>query len=160
MSFHCARPKRQRHLQRAALQAIDPKQNITPAIADCRYREPLSPRLARKSYDKIKRMLLASSSASFTETTQILLYRFLYALSRLFFLRFFLPAQFPKKILHHLTALLLQYSNNLVHLMIEAFFLQQVQNASGAPGFRIHSTDHNFGNPGLHDRTGAHRTRF
>ena len=50
---YCVRPRYQRHLQRAALQKATRNKTITSAIADCRKRVPLPPRLARKLYDLI-----------------------------------------------------------------------------------------------------------
>ena len=42
---HCAGPRRQHRLQGAALQTSALSQTITPTVADCRYRAPLTPGL-------------------------------------------------------------------------------------------------------------------
>lgn len=49
MSFRCVGPSSQRHLYRSDLTHYCLGEGFNPAIADCRYRAPLTPRLARKS---------------------------------------------------------------------------------------------------------------
>jgi hypothetical protein len=47
IGFHCAGPDFHCHLHRADLTKTSLRQEFNPAIADCRYRAPLPPHLAR-----------------------------------------------------------------------------------------------------------------
>ena len=46
-SFCCEGPSSQRHLLQADLKSQNLRQEFSPAVADCRYRAPLVPHLAR-----------------------------------------------------------------------------------------------------------------
>jgi len=50
MSFRCAGPERQHHLLKAASQRKNLGKEFSLAVADCEYRAPLPPRLARCYY--------------------------------------------------------------------------------------------------------------
>ena len=78
----------------------------------------------------------------------------------LFFPAFFLRPKLLKEILQHTGAFLPANSNFRFHLMVKAFFMEQIQNRSGAARFGIHAPDHNLRNPGLDNRPGAHGARL
>lgn len=42
--------------------------------------------------------------------------------------------------------------------MVKSVFMEHVQNRTGAAGFRIHASDHDFRNSGLYDGSGTHWT--
>lgn len=129
MSSHCARPKLQRHIHWAALQLIYPKQNITPAIADCRYRVPLTPRLARKSiaifffilYIMIKRRKIVTNFANVFS-----LYTVPFFMSSMHLFFFLSLSQLPKKVFHHDPAFFFQYTCYFFYLMIKPLFFQYI----------------------------------
>ena len=72
-SFRCVRPGFHCHLRRAVPTVKSLLQEFSPAAADCRYRAPLPPRLARPSFD----------NKNITEAT-CTLYLILFLISRQF----------------------------------------------------------------------------
>ena len=52
IGFHCAGPNCQHHFARQTLHVPASNRAFNPAIADCGYRAPLTPHLARYVYEK------------------------------------------------------------------------------------------------------------
>ena len=48
MNFHCVGPSSQHHLYKSDHTFYNLSEEFTPAVADCRLRAPLTPRLVRK----------------------------------------------------------------------------------------------------------------
>lgn len=126
-----------------------PLPNITPAIADCRYRAPLPPRL----HGNFKTYLIGCAQ----DAPQATLYLTCRPPSSI--LRFSL-SQVAKKALHHLTAFILPHTTYNLNLMIELFHVQQVYYGARTSGLGIHTSYHHIWDTGLHYGPGTHLARF
>src|SRR5699024_3709112 len=142
-----ASPKLQCRLPRAARCSQNPRQNITPAVADCRYRAPLIPRLRGNFMTDLYEIPTIPSGLS------SIVYRYSRCLSTAFA---FPASEFLKKFCQHLAAFLPQDAPLHLYLMVEFRHLQKIQDRSCAACFRIHGSDHDPSHPGLYDGSSTH----